>query len=235
MLSSDNFYSLFAPSYGEYACKRKTYLDAVDALVSKEIPLHASSLVDMGAGDGRRALQIAASSGISDITLIDNSPGMRSLVPVEAKARLLCADITENIIDESISGDVVLCLWNVLGHIPKSGLHKALINMRAFMKENGVAFVDVNNRHNIAQYGLGAAKNYVHDVVSNSGGDFPLTIEAGGESVSTNVHIFSKREIETAFKNAGLVIENRVYIDYKTGVRKHTQFGGQLAYKLRKA
>jgi len=234
MLNSNDFYSLFASTYQEYADMRKEYLDAVDAFVLREADHRAKSLVDVGAGDGRRALHIANELGINDITLIDNSPGMFSLVPTDQKVHLLCKDITDSSIAESIRADVVLWLWNVLGHIPEPGLLSTLTNIRTLTREGGVVFVDVNNRCNISQYGLVAARNYIRDIFLRSGGNFVLTIETESGNVTTNVHIFSKREIEAAFRMAGFKIEKRAYIDYKTGALKRTQFQGQLVYKLRK-
>jgi len=58
-------------------------------------------------------------------------------------------------------------------------------------------------------------------------------ITVNGE-IETTVHIFNPFEIEKLIKLAGLKIEKRKIINYRSGKICKTIFGGQLVYKLSK-
>src|SRR5260221_13898452 len=74
-------YDLVAPGYRELCDRRRAYLDAVDAEILLRVPKGAVSLIDVGAGDGRRALQIAKQARIPRVVLAESSEGMRRLIP----------------------------------------------------------------------------------------------------------------------------------------------------------
>src|SRR5882757_9030358 len=64
-------YDFVAPGYRELSDRRRAYLDAVDAEILRRVPGDAASLIDVGAGDGGRALQIAGHAGISRVVLME--------------------------------------------------------------------------------------------------------------------------------------------------------------------
>ena len=50
---------------------------------------------------------------------------------------------------------VITCLWNVLGHIETNQKRlAALARMRRLLSDDGVIFIDVNNRYNAVNYGV---------------------------------------------------------------------------------
>src|ERR1035438_6845071 len=77
-------YDRVAPRYACLAKQRAAYLDAIDRLVTAEIPPGSRSLLDVGAGDGARAGRIAAAGGLRDLVLLAPSGVMRSHCPAQA-------------------------------------------------------------------------------------------------------------------------------------------------------
>ena len=49
---------LLAPHYRDYSASKAPYLDAIDKIIVDRIPAGARSLLDVGAGDGVRAVKI---------------------------------------------------------------------------------------------------------------------------------------------------------------------------------
>ncbi|MEK7172388.1 MAG: methyltransferase domain-containing protein, partial [Patescibacteria group bacterium] len=224
MYSSDIFYTKFASLYADYATNRVKYLSAVDSFIKNElrIPLEPnSSLIDIGSGDGKRAKKIANTFGIKDITLVDNSDGMIDLIKKIEAVKSIQANIADPDFNLDKKYDIVLCLWNVLGHIPSvDGRKIALNNLAGLVKSNGLIFFDVNNRYNRSQYGLKSVlQNILKDILASksSNGDFKLKFDTEKELLQTNVHIFNPFEIEHLIKSAGLKIIKRQIINYKTG------------------
>src|SRR5882757_3979090 len=115
-------YDFVAPGYAELSERRRAYLDAVDAEILRLVPKGAASLIDVGAGDGRRALQIAKQAGIPQVVLVEPSEGMRQLIPAGVE---VWDERMEALPEMGREFDVVLCLWNVLGHVPSRELRVA--------------------------------------------------------------------------------------------------------------
>src|SRR5262249_18060715 len=113
VLSPIEAYDAFAASYRSYAESRELYLRAIDDIVISRVR-HANSLLDVGAGDGLRAIQIGRAAGVSRLVLLEPSPGMRARCPEGAE---VWPSAIEEIPDAAPSFEVITCLWNVLGHI----------------------------------------------------------------------------------------------------------------------
>src|SRR6266567_9018422 len=77
-------YDAWAPCYTRYSQSRLPYLQAVERLILARIT-GARSLLDVGAGDGSRALRIAKSAGIGETVLLEPSEGMRGHGTVEGE------------------------------------------------------------------------------------------------------------------------------------------------------
>lgn len=237
MHSSEDFYTKFAASYEAYASGKKNYLTSVDTFIIENAG-HARSIVDVGAGNGKRGKKIAGMLGVKSLTLIDSSDGMLGFMRNVHGANIIKADISSEKFKPDTTYDVALCLWNVLGHISNQSRSIALKNLASLVKNNGLIFLDVNNRYNIAHYGLRAGfRNILKDIFlpNISNGDFPLTINTDTGSIDTSVHIFSPFEIRRLIKSAGLTIEKVCTIDYRTGIKMNNPFSGQLVYKLKKS
>ncbi len=237
MISSEIFYTKFSKEYGQYAENKKAYLSAVNVFILNESdsPL---SLVDVGSGDGRRGKEIADSLGIQDITFIDNSDGMNALSKQIPGVSIVNSDISDDNFRIARKYDLVLCLWNVLGHIVTAEKRKiAIKNLANLIKDDGRLFIDVNNRHNIFTYGkFAVAKNMVKSLFTLPGksGNFDLSFKTDSEIIKTKVHIFTPTEIEKLIRSAGLIIEKRQIINYSTGELDTHFWNGQLVYKIKR-
>ncbi len=236
MDSSDNFYTSFSESYADYSSLRNNYLSAVNNFIVSEVR-EGKNMVDVGGGDGKRGREIADSLGLKQFTIIESSAGMAKLARSIPNAQVIEKDISDSSFEPDGKYDVILCLWNVLGHIPVDRRAMALKNLRALLSDGGFIFLDVNNRYNL-HYGLKAViKNIGRDIFSpdKNNGDFVLNMEnKQGQKISTITHVFSPYETERLFKQAGLRVVKRAYIHYKTGQRKNNFWGGHLVYKLGK-
>lgn len=237
MQPSKTFYTRFAGSYSGYAAQKESYIHSVDNFIRDEAGFSSGAVIDVGAGDGKRGKRLANSLGASEIVFVDNSEGMVQILKDIPGASVVSADISQIHFSHESTYETVLCLWNVLGHVPYQGRATALKNLSSLVGENGHIFLNVNNRYNKAQYGIRSVmKNIFKDIFvrSRSNGDFPLKVMTDEGEFSTNVHIFSPFEVERMIKKAGLKIVKRKCIDYRTGEYRNALWKGQLVYKLKK-
>ena len=227
-------YDRIAPIFQELSHGRSAFLDAVDNQIVSRVPKQAKSLLDIGAGDGRRALKIAQASGIREIVLAEPSSAMRALIPDGFETW----DAT--IQDLPRGGqrfDCILCLWNVLGHVPSSEQRLvALKNLAQRCSDSGVIFLDVLNRYNIPELGIATvAGRWLRDTLlpSENNGDVNVTWNAHGDVVHTQGHVFTAKEMDRLFEAAGLSVTERIVLDYRTGQRRRWMTSGNPLYVLR--
>lgn len=237
MENSKNFYNKFSTHYAGYANSKLAYIKAVDEFIVSNSHNNLD-IIDIGSGDGYRAQRLSKLLEAKKLTLVDNSVGMVKQCKSIGNLDVLCADISNDYFEHNYQYDIAICLWNVLGHIFDSDRRLiALENIKSLVKDNGVIYLDVNNRYNVSQYGLlSVIRNICRDIISYSdeNGNFPLSMIFDGKTVTTKVHIFSSAEIEKLIKQAGLKIEKKIVINYVTGKLCSTSFEGQLVYKLSK-
>jgi SAM-dependent methyltransferase len=228
-----DIYDALAPYYREYAEKRSAYLAAVDSFVLENLPAGAASLLDAGAGDGVRGMALARRAGISKIVLCEPSAGMAARCRQFAPAAVW-QHAVEDIPPVGERFDVILCLWNVLGHLAGSAERvRALTRMRELLNEDGVIFFDVNNRHNAAAYGWGRVlARVIVDVLvpDERRGDIRFEWHVGERSFPATGHLFVPAEIERLIAQAGLAVKSRTAIDYATGARSRWALRGQLVF-----
>lgn len=221
-------YDRIASGYRQLSQRRSAYLDAVDAEISRRLPEGAASLIDLGAGDGRRALQIAAGARIPRVVLVEPSEGMRRLIP---SGREVWDARMEALPDAGQKFDVVLCLWNVLGHVPSRELRvAALENLKRVCSAGGLIFLDVLNQYNAVECGVGVV---LRRFLSSQNGDVPVKWRTGAGEVETRGHVFTPREMVGLFREAGLIVVERMVLNYATGRRSAWSVAGNLLYVLR--
>jgi 2-polyprenyl-3-methyl-5-hydroxy-6-metoxy-1,4-benzoquinol methylase len=236
VLDAVDAYDRVAPEYARLAKQRGAYLDAIDRLVVAEVPPGSHSLLDVGAGDGARALRIAGAAGLRNLILLEPSAAMRSHCPAQANIWALRA---EELHSRQGSFDVITCLWNVLGHIlPSASRIEVLRQFARLVSPEGRIFVDLNHRYNARHYGvLATAARFLRDRVSpgDSNGDVRVTWNISGHHVTTTGHVFTHREFTALSQAAGLRIEKRFVIDYASGQLRRRSLEGNLLYVLRRA
>jgi len=107
-------YTLLAAYYAAISSRREPYLHSIENAVVSRIPAGSKSLLDIGAGDGSRASEIARRCGIANIVLVEPSLEMAARAAGTVKVWNIRA---EEFSDCSSQFEVITCLWNVLGHI----------------------------------------------------------------------------------------------------------------------
>jgi SAM-dependent methyltransferase len=225
-------YDAFAGHYRSYAERRRHYLEAVNRIIISRA-LHAESLLDVGAGDGSRALEIAECAGISRVVLLEPSAGMRSLRAVGVE---LWPFSIQQIPDTASSFEIITCLWNVLGHVQGSEARlDALVRLRRILAPGGKLFLDVSHRYNASAYGwCKTAVRLLHDSLlsSQTSGDVIVSWNGDGKVIRTTGHVFTHTEMKKLFLAADLKPVTRWVIDYETGAGHRLPFRGHFLYQL---
>jgi len=229
-------YDALAADYRRYAEGRSCYLHAVDAFVLESVGKPSPRVLDVGAGDGHRGSALATAMGASSLTLVEPSAQMAERCRAIEGAEVWHGTV-DGLTGRSGGFDVALCLWNVLGHIPDAGQRvDTLAAVRSLLVPNGVLLLDVNNRHNAASYGWSKAIwRCVVDALAfdPARGDAEYDWVIAGRTYKGRGHLFVPAEVEALFGRAGFDVVRRIVVDYKTGQRRRTRFGGQLCYLLR--
>ncbi len=230
-----DLYDALAPYYRNYSDNKSAYLSAVDKFVIGHIPPGAESLLDVGAGDGIRGMSIAQQTGIKYTVLCDPSPEMirrcKALHPSE-----VWNVSAEELPDTGIKFDVILCLWNVLGHLKdRASRIKALSRMRELLTDKGIIFFDVNNRHNAASYGWARViGRLIIDFfnLDEQRGDAVFDWKIGEQTFPAMGHLFTPHEIEGIIKESGLKVKERIAVNYSDGQVSMSILKGQLLYLI---
>jgi SAM-dependent methyltransferase len=227
-------YDALGEKYAEIAARRRLYLDAIDELVVERAQRHAASLLDVGAGDGRRALKIAGRIGIERLVLLEPSSGMRKVIP---RANEVWAERLEEV-ERPDTFDIILCLWNVLGHLgAEADCARGLQKVHQLCCRKGVVFLDVVNRHNVEACGVGVVmRRMIRDLVSPawSNGEVDVTWRVGHDEIRTRGHVFRDKEMRQLFACTGFEVAERIVLGYGDGEVKRSQLSGNLFYVLRK-
>jgi SAM-dependent methyltransferase len=243
-------YDRLAAHYATLSRRRDAYLRGVDREILARVPTPRHSLLDVGSGDGSRALAMASQLGVKRVVLVEPSKEMVAKAAGSAEIWPVRAENLGSADGPMRSGgshpqpiadrfDVITCLWNVLGHVPTGEKRlRALTAIARLLAPQGRFFLDVNHRYNLRAYGLiPTGARWIHDLFSPSetNGDVLAKWTAGEAAVSTYGHVFTQAEIMRLAASAGLEIEERVVLDYETGRTRHFAFQGNLLYVLRRS
>jgi ubiquinone/menaquinone biosynthesis C-methylase UbiE len=228
-------YDAFAPYYREYSLSKSAYLTAVEKYVVEHLPENASTLLDVGAGDGIRGMIIAGERKIGHVVLAEPSSEM-----ADRCRKLPATEVwqlpAEELPTTDARFDVIICLWNVLGHIgTRYKRIEALKRMRRMLDDEGRLFLDVNNRHNASAYGsirvLG--RRFIDAIRPDERrGDATFHWKVGEKTMTSMGHLFTPKEVEGLFRASGLRVKNRVSVNYATGAISASISEGQLLYAL---
>ncbi len=231
-------YDRLAPYYSQFSNRRAAYLRSVEEQIASRIPAGAKSLLDIGAGDGSRAMRIAAAARIPRVVLLEPSTKMSAETPAG------CEIWRTRVEDLDITGiakrfDVISCLWNVLGHVQGFDARaRAVSSVTHLLSPTGRFFVDVTHRYNLRSYGTTmTVARWVWDHIAPGGnnGDVVARWQTTGEEISTYGHVFTDREIRDLANAAGFKCVERVVIDYENGAIRRASWRGNLLYIFRRA
>jgi 2-polyprenyl-3-methyl-5-hydroxy-6-metoxy-1,4-benzoquinol methylase len=237
-------YDRLAAHYADLSRRRELYLRGVEREIVSRIPTGSQSLLDVGAGDGTRALRIASRWRIERVVLVEPSRGMAGEAAKHAEIWPVRAEDLDPGTDDSISPhatserfDVILCLWNVFGHVPTP--EKRLRALRAIahlLSPQGKLFLELNHRYNLRSHGIApTSARWIRDLVSpgENNGDVLAKWKAGEARISTYGHVFTHREIMLIANAAALEMEERVIVDYESGRTRRFAVQGNLLYIFR--
>jgi 2-polyprenyl-3-methyl-5-hydroxy-6-metoxy-1,4-benzoquinol methylase len=236
-------YSRLAPHYADISSRRERYLRSIEKCIVSRISNNAKTLLDVGAGNGSRAMRIASEAGISDIVLVEPSQEMSAMAQGAAEVWTMRA---EELSDRPRTGptgqdghfDVITCLWNVLGHV--RGFENRVRAMRAMndlVAPTGRCILDVSHRYNLRSYGIfPTVARFIRDSLffKRENADVTATWRVRNQAISTYGHVFTDREIRRLAYAAGLEIEERIVVDYESGKIRRFSFSGNLLYVLRR-
>lgn len=236
VLSPVEFYDSLSSIYDAELERRAPWVRRVEAMIAGWAAKRgARSLIDFGSGNARRTLRLGQAASLATVA-IDVSPGM-----IDEARRLgvdaYVMDIASPKFDPAVFGgrtfDVVICTWNVLGHVEGAANRlQAVRNMRSVLAPGGAVVLDVNNRYNAAHYGWAAVlKNLVKDFFNPAqAGDFIANrLDPKGEKMHTFVHVFSRDELRALVREAGLEPVEENFLDYASG-EDRTRWSGQMCF-----
>jgi len=236
--SAESPYDLLAPHYGEISRARAAYLEGIERLVIASLPPGTRSLLDVGAGDGTRAVRIARAAGIPTLVLAEPSRAMAE----ECRRRGASAVWTEpaEALPEGAGPfDAMTCLWNVLGHVPSEAARvEALRRMGGLLSERGILFLDVNHRYNAQAYGLPRTiARLLFDRIrpSERNGDVSVAWRLQDRAVRGVGHVFTRGEMARIAGPSGLRVRSLRFVDYGTGEEVRRAWSGQLLFEFRPA
>jgi SAM-dependent methyltransferase len=228
-------YDALAPFYKSISAARSLYLEAVEKIIATHVR-GAKSLLDIGAGDASRTCIIAEGAEIPHVIAVEPSAVMRAQCQKKVQYwECRAAEIPET----DLRFDVIICLWNVLGHIQTSEERLvALAKARSLLAPNGVMFVDVNHRYNAVVHGWGRTLwHMIRDYFfwSGTNGDVFVSWKIGNRPVCTHGHLFIQKELKTLFQSAGFTIKRKWVLNYRTGAICKSPLHGSLLYRLESA
>lgn len=230
-------YDRLASRYGELSRRREPYLRAVESCVHQRVPSGSRSMLDIGAGDGTRALRISAASAIKRLVLLEPSAGMAGLVSQKAEVWPIRAeDLDSAAISERF--DVITCLWNVLGHVRRrESRARAVAHIARLLSPEGKFFIDVNHRYNVPAYGVAqTTARWIGDKIidGETRGDVTASWRSGETTISTHGHVFTHGEVMRLAQAAGLALDERIVIAYEDGRVRRYSILGNLLYIFRR-
>lgn len=231
LLSSKQYYDSIAGEYARIKGQRRAYLDKVDSMIINDFYKRSKRILDIGAGDGSRGLKIFKGVEAEAICLVEESNEM-----IKEIEKLKGVDIFIGSIQQFHSQDefdLILCLWNVLGHIDTFPNRVSVLRLlKGFLSANGTIVIDFNNRYNYRQYGVfPVLRNMVRSFFMKESGWFDLKNKNGEQS---QVYIHSYFEIKNIIAQAGLRVEFLGIIDYGNGKIQNNLFQGQYLFYLKK-
>jgi len=223
-------YDQIAPSYKIIYEQRRTYLNAIDSLV---IPyLKNRTILDIGSGDGSRISNLYKSANIKKLVCLEPSFEMyKKLSKYDfIQAKMITAQQEEIAFHNQF--DTVTSLWNVLGHIGTlKELNISLVNIRKYLKNNGLLIFDVNNRLNGSAYGIPTAiyRLFIDFFFfKRSRGDTYTKWDINGKEIRAYGHIFSPFEVFKFLKMHKFKIIKVFYVNYRTGKISNNFLKGQM-------
>jgi 2-polyprenyl-3-methyl-5-hydroxy-6-metoxy-1,4-benzoquinol methylase len=230
-------YDRVASVYSDFSLRKKAYLEKIEQLVIARVPTSANSLLDIGAGTGKRSMRVARAAGIERVVLLEPSAEMRKGADsfCDGASCKVWSIRAEELEPQENKFDVILCLWNVLGHIPSENRADVLKRCLQALSPNGLFFLDVNHRYNMRAYGFWpTAARILYDRIFPSVRNGDVFMEWKGLPFTTYGHVFTQNEMQLLIESSGLKIVEEIFVDYHSGEIRSSRLKGNLFYVLRR-
>lgn len=230
--SQKSSYDAFACHYRAYSENKQLYIDAVDNIIVKKMNV-IESIFDFGAGDGVRGVSLKSALQAHYLVQGDISRQMLSACNRHNQ--------TDIIVDTSQSNwwlnlekfDLILALWNVMGHIPAYHARvNTLIKLKELLSPQGYLIFDVNNRHN-DHYGRATSicrRIYDRLLPDYSRGDAHFEWCIDGNSYPAYGHLFTLKEVKQLLMDTGFCHYEWLAVDYHNGHISQRVNKGQLLF-----
>jgi len=227
-INSTQYYDSIADEYLRIREKRNAYLNKIDSIIIEDFHMRAKRVLDVGAGDGSRSIKIFRCINADEICMVEESKEMVKNIQKDERINIYLGSIQT--FQSQKSFDLILCLWNVLGHVDTFDQRiQILKKLKSLLSTDGVIVIDFNNRYNYKHYGIVKVfRNMFKSAFIKEPGWF----EIRDHNVITKVYIHSYFEIERMISLAGLKVKSLRIIDYDSGREYRNLFKGQLLFYL---
>lgn len=231
LLSSRKYYDSIAGEYALIRSQRRLYLDKVDSIIINDFHQKSKRILDVGAGDGSRGIKIFKNIEADTMCLVEESNEMIKNSENIRGVTIFAGSIQQFRSQQNF--DLILCLWNVLGHINTFQDRVDVLKLlKGILSVNGTIVIDFNNRYNYKQYGvLSVLRNMALTFFIKEPGWFDLKSKDG--TTHSKVYIHSYFEIMKIISQAGLRVESLKIIDYSSGIIQNNLFQGQYLFYLK--
>lgn len=215
--------------------KRSLYLRAVDELVKEELRRADTSMswLDVGAGTGERTASLAANfAGL--VTALEPANSLADSLPQHLpNSRIVRCPLEDFSETNPPLFDFITALWNVPGH--SSSPQKFFSSARRILGPNGIFMADLNNRLNLAEYGVKNLRQRLRCAVFPKTYELPrfqLRATEDSQVLVTTVWLSAPRELRVLLNKSGFEKVEMKYVHYGTGqVLNHNFFRGQILVK----
>jgi hypothetical protein len=222
-LSAVDQYSTMSELYPSLSLSRKEYNASVDSRLTSLAGGLGPRWLDIGSGDGVRALglnrelqkslTVLEPSTLLPKTFESNHPDVRVI-----RSQLEFVDLNHEF-------DLVTMLWNVVGHL--DSLSTSLQRVAKWTAPSGLLFFDLNSPLNIRRFGLASVLNNLVQGGQTLSFPWPAT------DSDSSVRFYRRRYLVSELARAGFQASFS-YLDYDSGLPTKSGFTGSLIVVARK-
>lgn len=232
LLNSKQYYDSIAEEYAFIKKQKRSYLDKVDSIIINDFFQRSKKVLDVGAGDGLRGVKIFKQIEAKTICLVEESGEMIKNIGSLEGVEVFVGSIRNFPCQQDF--DLILCLWNVLGHINNFQERVQILTlMKNCLSKNGVIAIDFNNRFNYKNYGvMNVIRNIIMSFFGKETGWFEL--KNHNNDIISRVYIHNYFEIKKIISQSGLRVKDLKVINYDDGTIHDNIFQGQYLFYLKK-
>ena len=216
-------YNRLTNQYRRISLSRAGYLNAVDEHFLSLARDEGFDWLDIGSGDGVRALSLNRTLN-KNLSVLEPSKLLPENFRLEHPEVQIFRQSAENLSLKQ-EFDVVTMLWNVIGHV--DNLEACFAAIRDCLRPSGLLYFDANSALNIRRFGI---RNVSRNLRHRRSVKFPWP-DADSES---EVEIFRQSFLRSALKATGFQTRF-LFMDYENGQLVRNQFQGSVIVMARRS